>query len=155
MTGIVIGLASHAGARRAGLLCMPNGSLRVRDFVSGESEFQGVVRDALAAAQPAAAALVSDGTTLTIRLMAIDAKLCARAWGAFGRGDRVSLSGKAAFTFDWAVADKVGSRGDTSQVSFEVARTEAATADQILRSAVDRLLAIIVSGKAGRPLTPP
>ena len=148
LTGLAAGLADHAGAKRAGLMCLPNGNLRVRDFVYGETDFNGIVSEALAAAQPAAAALVADGTTLSLKLVSIDAKLCARAWGVFWHGDRVSLSGKASMTFDWVMTDMAGSRHETSSVALEIARADAATTDQILRRAVDRLLAIIVTKKA-------
>lgn len=149
LTALVAGLADHAGARRAGLMCLPNATLRVRDFVFGGSDFNGIVSAALAAAQPAAAALVSDGTTVSIKLVSIDAKLCARNWGVFGRGDRVSLSGKARVTFDWTVTGAAGSKHETSDVAVEIARSDPAPPDQILRKAVDRLLAIIVAGKPG------
>ena len=139
----------HAGQRRAGLLCMPNGSLHVRDFVATEADLRVIVDQALKGQQPLAAALVANGTTLTISLTAIRAKLCARAWGAFGQGDHTALSGSIQVTFDWSVVTTAQTRHAAADIALDVAHDDAAVTAQILRRTVDRLIKQIVqSGQA-------
>ncbi|MFM9934950.1 MAG: hypothetical protein ACKVOL_01990, partial [Novosphingobium sp.] len=142
-------LGDHAGQRRAGLLCMPNGGMKVRDFVSSNFAFKSIVDQALQDMKPKAAVLVADGTTLTISLKGIKAKLCARSWGAFGKGDRVSLTGTATVTFDWSVVRPSREHHATAEVTLDVAHADAAAPEEILRQTVNRLLeAILASASA-------
>lgn len=143
---IAAGLADRAGPRRAGALCFPHGAFKVRNFAANDAAFRTIVERALRNRKAALPALVANGTTLTISLKAIKANLCARGWGAFGQGDRVSLSGNAAVTFDWAFDAMPLARRATTEVVVEASHEEGATPEEILRRAVNLVLDVIAEG---------
>ena len=148
-TSLVAKLGDHAGQRRAGLVCMPNGGFHIRDFISGESAFHELVDQVLNEAKTKAAPLLANRTVLSISLISINSKLCARSWGVFGQGDRVSLTGTARMTFDWLVARSGSTRRENTEIVLDVARSDAASTDQILRMATERLLEVILQGERG------
>lgn len=89
------------GSRRAGLACLPAGSVSVGDFLVGPEELldglqrelarNGLLVDVSVAPPPALPRLV-------VRLDAIKAKLCASSWGL---GDMSRVKGTVTFTFAW------------------------------------------------------
>ncbi len=70
----------------------------------------------------------------------INANLCARSWGAFGRGDRVSLSGTTSVTFEWVFKRALVERHATERVTLTVPRDDAAAPEDILLRAVGQLV---------------
>jgi hypothetical protein len=134
-------LAAAVGPLRAGKLCLPNGKVRVRDFVSSQSAFAAMVTDALAAlAADRKARLSALGPPVSVHLVGISAKLCAKEWGAFAFGDRKSLSGDAAFAFEWGAA-RLGAVSLTRhQVVLKLKGGQALPPPEILNAAVTQLL---------------
>lgn len=138
----------HAGQRRAGLMCFPNGALRIKDFVPAEGDFQLAADRALRDLGASATPLRAAGVTFTLHLKAVKASLCARSWGVFGRGDRSSLSGTATVTFAWSLARPQHPREATADVLIDVARDQAATPVEILRRAVTRVFQLVLASEA-------
>lgn len=138
----------RAGKRRAGMLCLPNGKLRVRDFVPSDGDLQLVADRALKYFGPKAAPLIADGVVFEIRLKSINANLCAHSWGVFGLGDRKDLSGKATFTFAWTLTRPQRPREATSDVLLDLHGDDAATPVEIMEMAVERMLDTVVAGEA-------
>lgn len=89
-------LDSHVG-KGAGLACLPNGKLRLRDFAPSPL----LARDMLAETLGKAEAEGRAASRLSVTLQGLEGKLCARDYGVFGRGDRQSLSGVVTFNFAW------------------------------------------------------
>ncbi|OYW16664.1 MAG: hypothetical protein B7Z39_00345 [Novosphingobium sp. 12-64-8] len=143
------GLRDHAGKRRAGMLCFPNGKLRIRDFVPSDDDLQRVAARALRDYGHKGAALTADGVTFEIRLKAINANLCAHSWGFWGIGsNRSELSGKATITFAWSLTRPQRPREATSDVLLEMRRDDAATPVEIMEMAVQRMLDTVIAGEA-------
>ena len=89
-SGETVGMVS------AGMLCLPKGILRVRDFVWDDEDLTSVLREALAELHTGQR---QDGLSwspraISVTLTGIRAKLCARKWGVFGTGDTKSLAGE-------------------------------------------------------------
>lgn len=137
---IATALSDGAGKRRAGLLCLPNGKLRVRDFASSAIAFRATVAQALDDRKSAYPALVANGTALSVSLVLINANLCARSWGAFGRGDRISLSGTTSVTFEWTFKRALVEHHATEQVTLIVPHDDAVAPEEILLRAVGQLV---------------
>lgn len=124
-----------AGTAKAGMLCMPNGRFRVADFVVSDSEFSARAREALLPRADAAKREKSAAIErLRITLDRIDASLCARKYGAFGLGDRRSLSGQIEFEFSWSVTGGATARHEI--VRLEVPKNRAKAAEALLPDAL-------------------
>ena len=92
---------SKVGSRRAGLACLPHGSVRAYDFLSGPDDLiYGLQRELgrRGYAVDISASAPVGMPQVVVQLDHIDASLCASSW-AFG--DRTRLKGKVAFTFSW------------------------------------------------------
>lgn len=130
------------------MLCLPNGKLRVRDFVPSDGDLQLVTARALRNYGPKGAPLVADGVVFEIRLKAINANLCAHSWGFWGIGsNRSELSGKATVTFAWSLTRPQRPREATSDVLLEMRRDDA-TPVEIMEMAVERMLDTVIAGEA-------
>jgi hypothetical protein len=140
-SAVDIPIASTVGPLRAGKLCLPNGKVRVRDFVSGQSAFGVMVKEALDG-------LDSDRRThlsalnapVSVHLVGIKAKLCARDWGAFGFGDRRALAGEAAFTFELGTTHQGAAPATRHEVSLKLKGADALPPPDILHLALVQLL---------------
>jgi hypothetical protein len=130
------------GPLRAGKLCLPNGKVRVRDFISGQSAFGSMVTEAMDDLDSARKARLSAlKTPVSVHLVGIKAKLCARDWGAFGYGDRRSLAGEAAFTFELGTAQQGSPVVTKHEVALKLKGAEALPPSEILQAALNQLLA--------------
>jgi hypothetical protein len=139
--GVDIPFASTVGPLRAGKLCFPNGKLRVRDFVSGQSAFGVMVTEAVDGLESnRKARLLASKTPVSIHLTEIKAKLCARDWGAFGYGDRRSLAGEAAFTFELGTVRQGSPVVTKHEVALKLKGAEALPPPEILQAALVQLL---------------
>ncbi len=78
--------------------------------------------------------------TELVILTAVDANLCARGYGAFGMGDRRSLSGRASFTFRLQWQDGQQRPPTLRTVSIERSKKEAIPADQYLALAMQEVV---------------
>jgi len=105
----------HVG-KGAGLACFPNGKLRLRDFTASPL----VARDTLSAALVQGEA--GHPSVVSVTLLGMEGKLCARDYGVFGRGDRQSLSGAVTFRFGWT---QDGGASHTASIRVESDRREA------------------------------
>ncbi len=140
-----IPFATAVGPLRAGKLCLPNGKVRVRDFVASQSAFAAMVTDA-ADSRPADrnARPSTKSPPVAVRLVGITAKLCAKDWGAFSFGDRRSLSGDAAFTFEVGSGGVGADSAVTHQIVLKLKGSQALPPADILNAALIQLLAEIV-----------
>jgi len=139
----------RAGKRRAGMLCLPNGKLRVRDFVTSDDELQLVAQRALRHSGTKGAPLVADGVVFEIHLKSINANLCAHSWGFWGIGsNRSELSGKATVTFAWTLTRPQRPREATSDVLLDLHGDDAATPVEIMEMAVERMVDTVIAGEA-------
>lgn len=89
------------GSRRAGLACLPAGSVNVADFLVGPEELlDGLQRELARNGLPVDISVAPPPALpqLVVRLDAIKAKLCASSWGL---GDMSRVKGTVAFTFVW------------------------------------------------------
>lgn len=105
---------SKVGSRRAGLACLPHGSVRAYDFVSGPDDLlYGLQRELgrRGFAVDIAVGAPADMPQVVVRLDRIDASLCASSWGL---GDRTRLKGRVAFTFSWHVQSHPRSSGTSA-----------------------------------------
>ena len=128
-------LESAVGPVRAGLLCLPKGSLRGRDFVRSERDLAKMVRQAASELDGHGQAF--DG--LQIHFQALRVKLCAKSWGVFGMGDTQALSGKADFVFAWRGSD-VPAATQVSRLQIDLDKDDAMPPDDIMQEALSRLL---------------
>ena len=95
---------SKVGSRRAGLACLPHGSVRVDDFLSGADDLLFPLQRELARRGGVIDVSVVPPvglSQLVVRLEDIDASLCATSWAL---GDKGRLKGKVAFTFSWSLS---------------------------------------------------
>jgi hypothetical protein len=130
---------ASAGVLRAGLLCLPSGTAQVADFVSSEIDFQRVldnVASALAASKSSRFSPIR-----SVRLTGLNAKLCARSYGVFGMGDKVSHSGTVQVTFEI----ETGGNGDrptvdSRSIKLEIEKKDALPLRSILELALQELL---------------
>lgn len=95
---IAVDQGATVGIRSTGLVCIPTSRLVLEDFVPDQEAFKERVAKELSLMNSADAVHT---TIKSIRLVKIEAKLCAKRYGVFGTGDKRSLSGKAVFTFDY------------------------------------------------------
>ncbi|MGB3929099.1 MAG: hypothetical protein WBL20_09055 [Sphingobium sp.] len=128
-------LEDVVGPVRAGKLCLPNGKLTGSDFVTSPRDLQLLIEEVLAAKQ-------SDERVKPVsevRLTALQVKLCARSWGAFGIGRRPNLAGESRFSFEL-----VGPDGTTTPVPVIITLDgkSAMTPDRIAHEAIRRLLIV-------------
>lgn len=100
--GAIPPLNDSAGQARAGKLCFPNGKLHISDFVRSQQAFRQLVDDENQERSGSAASNPQTSDQTEISLTSVKASLCAKNWGAFGMGDRRSLSGKVTFNFTLA-----------------------------------------------------
>ena len=131
--------SASAGVLRAGLLCLPSGSAQVADFVSSEAEFQRVLDEVV---DP----LVASGKRQlvpirSVRLSALDAKLCARGYGVFGLGDKVSHSGTVQVSFE---VETLGNDDrptfDSKSIKLEIGKKDGRPLRSMLTLALQELL---------------
>ena len=121
--------AGHVG-KGAGLACLPNGKLRLRDFAPSPL----LARDVLAAA-------LGEGDSgrmpqVAVTLQGLDGKLCARDYGVFGRGDRQGLSGAVTFRYAWT---RGGVPLHEEVIRVEAGRREAGTPSDLFSRGLDQL----------------
>jgi hypothetical protein len=130
---VSVASTQKVGARRAGIACFPNGSLRSGDFVGGSRDLKSALEDAIDR-------LVGGNKPRGIRvsLSAIQARLCARSWGL---GDRRNYSGSAHFSFLWS-APSVKERAE--EISMDLPKAEAREPEAIFQIAVDVLVSRIL-----------
>lgn len=128
-------LEDIVGPVRAGKLCLPNGKLKGSDFLTSPRDLQLLIEEVLAA-RPTDERVrpVSE-----VRLTALQVKLCARSWGAFGIGRRPNLAGESRFSFEL-----VGPDGTMTPVPVTITLDgkSAMTPGQIVQEAVRRLLIV-------------
>jgi hypothetical protein len=138
-------MSTHIGRVRAGLLCLPHKSMRLVDLIGSKSRLAELSYFAFAATgrrTPVGSQLaVAD---ISIQLLSVDAKLCSKAWGVFGRGQSKQLSGDVSFRYRWKI------EGSPLQISDEVititiGSNDAETADAITRHSLDKLFEKISS----------
>jgi hypothetical protein len=84
---------------------------------------------------------------LRIALDRIDASLGARKYGAFGFGDKRSLSGQVAFEFSWSVTGSAATRHEI--VRLEVPKSGAKPAEAFLSDALAVLAGRIAASGSG------
>ncbi|NML95386.1 hypothetical protein [Novosphingobium olei] len=132
--------SAKAGARAAGMLCLPNGAVRVVDLVGRDQALEATVRAALARAGEAR---LRGRGEIEIHLTDVSVKLCARNWGAFGMGgDHGALSGEARYAFRW----RRGGAGPAMpvEIAFGIDRHAPMTAGEITGRALDLLFDRII-----------
>ncbi len=140
-SAVDIPIASTVGPLRAGKLCLPNGKVRVRDFVSGQSAFGVMVTEAMDDLDSDRRTRLSAlKTPLSVHLVGIKAKLCARDWGAFGFGDRRALAGEAAFTFELGVTRQGAAPATRHEIPLKLKGADALPPPDILHLALVQLL---------------
>jgi len=118
------------GARRAGLMCLPQGAVRWRELSARDDRWSiALIEDALAqeglvvdrAARAKASSVLVRGALRRVVL-----RVCARHWGL---GDPFSLDGDGALEMEWRVLDAEGlPHAHVSSVSRHVDRHQATTA---------------------------
>ncbi|WP_225207831.1 hypothetical protein [Novosphingobium huizhouense] len=130
----------RAGARAAGMLCLPNGVVRVVDLVGGDAALEATVRAALARAGETR---LRGGGDIEIHLTEVSVKLCARKWGAFGiGGDHGALSGEANYAFRWTRTGDAEPR--SARIALSIDRHAPMTAGEITGRALDLLFDRII-----------
>lgn len=97
--GTIPPLNESAGQARAGKLCFPNGKLHISDFIRSQQAFRQLVDDENQERSGSAGSNPQTSDQTEISLASAKASLCAKNWGAFGMGNRRSLSGKVTFNF--------------------------------------------------------
>jgi hypothetical protein len=135
---IAFPLTTVVGPVRAGLLCMPNGKLRGRDFLRSHKDFPLLIQRALSERQ--ADRSLADIGDLKVDWQMLRVKLCARSWGVFGTGDRKALSGQAEFTFAWSSDRDSATAKTIARVIIERDKDDAIPAEEIMDEALNRLL---------------
>lgn len=138
-TSIDFPLESIVGPVRAGLMCLPNSKLRGRDFVRSQKDLTLLVQQ-VASEQEADGHRLND---VEINFKGLSVKLCAKSWGVFGTGDRQDLSGEANFVFDWSGGSPPVTGPRTVRLEIKVGKGEAMPSNDIMREAVNQLLARI------------
>lgn len=90
------------GPKKAGLACLPNGSVSAVDFVRVADEFATPLADLLAnrGYKVTREAAKSSPVSVSVQLIGIDASICAPSWGL---GDKSSVKGHVRFLFHWTV----------------------------------------------------
>lgn len=121
------------GARRAGLMCLPQGAVRWRELSARDDRWSiALIEDALAqeglavdrSARAAASKILVRGELRRVML-----HVCARHWGL---GDPSSLDGDGALQIEWRVLDDAGSfHAHMSSVSRHVDRHQPTTATDL------------------------
>jgi hypothetical protein len=140
-SAVDIPFSMAVGSLRAGKLCLPHGKMRVRDFVSGQSAFGVMLSQAVAGLNTERQTRLSNlSPPVSVHLVGISAKLCAKDWGAFGLGDRNSLAGDAAFTFEFSMYRNVARATVQHQVALKLKANDALPPAEILNNALTKLL---------------
>lgn len=132
---------SAVGRMSAGKLCLPSGVVRVSDIVANQRELKLVAQaaaDEVITELPATAPRTS--LRVAISIEGIDAKFCQRKYGAFGMGDRRSLTGHANFEFAWRTLDTPGAPWIYQSVEVRPAKGETRTIEQFLPEALRLLI---------------
>lgn len=138
-TSIDFPLEAVVGPVRAGLMCLPNSTLRGRDFVRSQRDLTLLVQQV--AYEQNADSHRLDGLKIGFKAMRV--KLCAKSWGVFGTGDRQALSGDADFVFEWSVESHLSMEPRTVRLQIKVGRDQAMPSNDIMREALNQLLARI------------
>ncbi len=130
---------TRIGHLRAGKVCLPNAALYFEDLYVSKSRLNELVYLAVQNLPAGKFKSRVKATGLNLRLVDVDAKLCAKSWGLFGSGARDQLSGTVRLVFQWSH----GSAPLVDQQSLEVAipSDEARPKDAIARLTMDRLIA--------------
>ncbi len=137
-TSIDFPIDDVVGPVRAGLMCLPNSSLRGRDFVRSQRDLALLMQQVADERDVGGPAI--DGLKVGFKAMRV--KLCAKSWGVFGTGDRQDLSGEADFVFDWSAAGLLTEPREV-RVQIKVSKGEAMPPSDIMREALRQLLAQI------------
>lgn len=139
-------LDERVGRLSAGTLCLPNGLLHLRDFVEGDSDFATIASQSLWGFEQARVNRRGEVPSISIDLKSTTAKLCAKAWGAFGMGNTKSLSGDVSFVFDWSSTSSSGlRRSGSSTIAFRVPVKQALVPKMIFQEAVQRVTSEILA----------
>ncbi|MGH6785669.1 MAG: hypothetical protein ACREBO_02475 [Novosphingobium sp.] len=135
-----------AGISGAGLLCLPKGVLQIGDFVESNRDFQRRLEIAIERRNGAVAFVPTAGlgSELTVRLVELESKLCAKSWGVFGLGNTKALSGKVRLVFAWTMhSGSPPISTDTEVIELHIGKKNAATPaalfDQALEVLVERV----------------
>lgn len=132
------------GSKRAGLVCLPNGTLRWRDLNAGSDEvlrenFIRRLRDLKVDATDVG--VNGYGVHLTGRLLDLSVKACARKWGL---GQKRALTGSGVIEFEWirSVDGTSHSFSTRSEFSFDPDRSaNAPIVDAALQAVAQSLVA--------------
>ncbi|CAM8636318.1 MULTISPECIES: hypothetical protein [Sphingobium] len=141
-TSIDFPLESAVGPVRAGLLCLPKGTVRGKDFVRSQRDLARMVRQA-ASEQNGTGRAFAD---LQIHFQGLRVQLCAKSWGVFGMGDTQALSGKADFVFAWSRGPGTPAEKQVFRLQIDLSKNDAMPPDDIMREALNRLLLQISQG---------
>ncbi len=139
---IVPDAGSSVGRMSAGKLCLPSGAVRLFDIVANQRQLMLIAQaavDEITMASPATGPRIF--VRVAISIEEIDVKFCQRKYGAFGMGDRRSLSGRAKFGFAWKQLDNPGTPWIYHSVDVRPANGETRTIEQFLPEAL-RLLVL-------------
>lgn len=132
---------AHIGRLRAGKLCLPNAPLFFNDVFVSKSRLNElgylVFRD------------LADGrfkssvqkAGMSILLIDIDAKLCAKSWGFFGSSSRNQLSGSVRLVYQWAQGSAPLAAAQT--IDVEIPSDQARSKDAIARYTLEKLIAAL------------
>ncbi|MBX9885326.1 MAG: hypothetical protein K2X68_10175 [Novosphingobium sp.] len=132
---------AHIGRLRAGKPCLPNKTLYFDEIFVSKSRLNElgylVFRD------------LADGkfkssvqrTGLSILLVDVDAKLCAKSWGFFGSGARNQLSGSVRLVYQWAQGSAPLAAAQT--IDVEIPSDQARSKDTIARYALETAIAAL------------
>lgn len=131
------------GTVKAGLICMPKGTLRLADFVDDERDFSSRLQRAVDyEVSSSSFPRLSSPATLKVTLWGMKANLCAKSWGVYGTGDTKSLSGTARFTFSWKLENgAILTENAEEVVELKIDKSGAASSSKLL----DRALAILAN----------
>jgi hypothetical protein len=118
------------GARRAGLMCLPQGAVRWRELSARDDRWSiALIEDALAQAGLAvdrSARAAASSVLVRGELRRVMLRVCARRWGL---GDPSSLDGEGAIQMEWRVLDAGGvPHVHVSSVTRHIDRHQATTA---------------------------
>lgn len=130
---------TRVGHLRAGKLCLPNAALYFDDFYVSKSRLIELVYLAVHNLTAGKFKSKVEAEGLNIRLVDVDAKLCARSWGMFGSGARDQLSGSVHLAFQWSFGS--APLGDQQSLDVDVPSSEARPKEAIARLTVDQIIA--------------
>jgi hypothetical protein len=121
--------AARVGARRAGLMCLPQGAVYWRDLSARDDRWSiQLIDDALAAdglAVDRSTRMAASRVEIRGEIRRIGFSLCARRWGP---GDASALDGDGALQMEWRVDEGSGApRVHVSSVRHHLDRGQAAS----------------------------